>query len=153
MAVAGRERSLGEMNEARGVVVPPVATSHLRVSLPPNHSPDPISPSNPPIQPLAADYQDPHLATAGWRWCWYEGRLMCVGNPNQQNVVPGASPGPSWCVCPSVACTSANLGLRRAHTCGTRFSQGTRLSDWKMHKGHQVCSLLPGYARNERHNL
>ena len=146
--MAGRERSLVEMNEARGW------WCHWPIQVPPNHSPQiPSPPSNPPIQPLAADYQDPHLATAGWSWCWYEGRLMCVGYPNQQNVVPGASPGPSWCVCPSVACTSANLGLRRAHTCGTRFSQGTRLSDWKMHKGHWVRSLLPGYARNERHNL
>ena len=85
---------------------------------------------------------------------------MCVGlHPNLQNVMPGARLLLDQ-VGPSVHPWHALLliwGLGRAHTCGTRFSQGTRLSstqpDWKMHKAHQANSLLPGYARNERHNL
>ena len=102
--MAGRER---EMNEAQGRIV---------VQQPPNHSHKiPSPPYNPPIQPLAADYQeqDPHSATATacWSWCSYEVQYVCwaASKPAECDARGEASPGPGWSVCPSMACTSANL--------------------------------------------
>ena len=108
-AVAGRER---EMNEAWGIV-----------EQPPNHSNKiPSPPYNPPIQPLAADYQDPHSATvtACWSWCSYEVQYVCeaASKPAECGARGEASPGPGWSVCPSMACTSANLRPGAStHTC------------------------------------
>ena len=108
--------------------------------VPPNHSHKiPSPPSNPPVQPLAADYQDPHWATAGWYY-------VCYWASNSKPTERSAK-GFSWTRRPSTACTSANLGPEAStHTWHMLQPRHMPLSDWKMHKDHQECSLLPGYA-------